>query len=113
MLCSHFVSLSLSVSLSLYQPAFALADTHRALIARRLLTQLAEDSRLSKQRLSLCQERAQVLTHEIQLIETRLQQLTEELRKKQSVVALAQREYEECTERIKVNEEKKIGLCIR
>lgn len=90
-----------------------MADTNRALQSRRMLVSLVEDTRKSQVRLLTSTERYNTLKHDISALETRLAVLQQELHQKKAIVGAAKEEMEQMTERIKYNEEKKTGLCIR
>eukprot|EP01033_Poteriospumella_lacustris_P004527 gene4527-3236_t len=110
---SWFTDKLLTYNIQLFQPAFAMADSNRAMQCRRLLSNLSEESKQAKLKLVQCEEKRTSLTQEISSIESRLAALQEEFQRKQLLVANAKKEYQDCSVRIEYNEAKKIGLCIR
>jgi len=110
---SWFTDKSLSYTIHLLQPAFALADSSRAVQSRRLLKTILEESRQAKERLIQAKERSSSLNLEITAIQARMIALQQELSNKKAIVDAAEKELQECAERIAINEAKKAGLCIR
>eukprot|EP00981_Chlorochromonas_danica_P007867 scaffold1885_cov161-Ochromonas_danica.AAC.10 len=95
------------------QPAFVQADANRVLQSRRLLWTLVENSRQAQMKLMGSRQQYASLSSEIATIEAKLVALQQELANKKSLVNTAKAEVDEMEQRIKVNSEKKAGLCIR
>lgn len=95
------------------QPAFAMADANRAKQCRKLLSSMSEESKKAKLQLISAKERHVTLISDIASLESRIQALTIELNNKKAIVDAAQKEVDETSQRIKYNEDKKMGLCIR
>jgi len=90
-----------------------MADQNRASQCRKLITSMSEESKKAKVRLITAKDRHSTLSQEIAVIEAKLLALTTELNSKKTVVEIAQKEIDETSQRIKYDEEKKTGLCIR
>jgi predicted nucleic acid-binding Zn-ribbon protein len=90
-----------------------MADMHRSVQARKLLHLLDAETRKAKTKLTTYREKEHVLKNEVASLEQKLQLLQNELLNKKNLVKTAEHELEELNERIKYDEEKKMGLCIR
>lgn len=90
-----------------------MADLHRTMQSRKLLTQLGDEAKKAKVKLVTHREKFHSLKSEITAIEKRLAQLQSELQNKQNLVSTAEHELEELNSKIKYDEEKLRGLCIR
>jgi len=110
---SWFTSKTLSYSIHLHQPAFAVADSNRVRQSQRLLQTTIEDSRRAQMRLLTANDRLGGLCNEIDGLAKRIALLSTELDGKHVVLKSAMEEVEEMETRIQYNREKKNGLCIR
>lgn len=90
-----------------------MADLHRSLQSRKLLHQLTDEANRAKSKLGLHKEKYNTLQNEVHTLEQRLQFLQNELNNKKTVVQNTQKEIDELNVKIKFEEEKKLGLCIR
>jgi hypothetical protein len=90
-----------------------MADSNRAKQCRKLLSSMSEDSKKAKLQLITAKERQATLFTDIASLESRIQALNIELNNKRAIVDTAKKEVDETAQRIKYNEEKKTGLCIR
>ncbi len=90
-----------------------MADLNRSLQSRKLLAQITEDSNRAKAKLVTHKEKYSTLQNEVQTLEQRLQFIQQELENKRNVVKATQKEIDELNVKIKYEEEKKLGLCIR
>ena len=90
-----------------------MADLHRSMQSRKLLHQLKEDANKAKGKLVICKEKYTTLQGEVDTLEQRLQFLKQELEGKKNLVQATQKEIESLNTKIKYEDEKMIGLCIR
>lgn len=74
---------------------------------------MVEDSHKAQITLMTSRERFSTLTTEIASLEARLLAMKQDLESKKNLVRTAEKEVDEMSRRIKMNEEKKAGLCIR
>jgi len=110
---SWFTDKPLTYDIHLIQPAFAMADKNRSNQCRKLLASMSEESKKAKIELLTLKDRHTTVAQEVASLQARLQALTIELQNKTNIVTVAQKEIEETSKRIKYDEEKKMGLCIR
>jgi predicted nucleic acid-binding Zn-ribbon protein len=90
-----------------------MADMHRTMQSRKLLTQLSDEAKRAKEKLVTQRERYHSVQTEITAMEHRLQQLKHELQAKERLAESTHRELEDLNVKIKYDEEKLMGLCIR
>eukprot|EP00600_Ochromonadales_sp_CCMP1393_P006097 CAMPEP_0174975056 /NCGR_PEP_ID=MMETSP0004_2-20121128/12218_1 /TAXON_ID=420556 /ORGANISM="Ochromonas sp., Strain CCMP1393" /LENGTH=263 /DNA_ID=CAMNT_0016225839 /DNA_START=72 /DNA_END=860 /DNA_ORIENTATION=- len=110
---SWFTSKTLSYSVLLFQPAFAVADRNRVQQSQRLLQTTVEDSRKAQVRLIAAAQRANALNADVHILADKIKALSIELNSKESTLTSTKAEVDDMQERISYNLSKKSGLCIR
>ncbi len=74
---------------------------------------MGEDTRKAEVTLLTAREKYGKLANEISTIESKIAALTEELNAKRAIVKVAEQEVVDMEQKIKYNEVKRTGLCIR
>lgn len=110
---SWFNPKMLTYKISLFQPAFKMADKNRVAQCRRLLQVTAEDTHRAKVTAIKAQEKAKTLSTEIEQLQAHIASLSADIEQKQTMLKSSKDEVQEMSARIKFNLEKKAGLCIR
>ncbi len=90
-----------------------MADSTRAIQCRRMLATMGEDTRKAEVTLLTAREKYGKLANEISTIESKIAALTQELNAKRAIVNIAEQEVVDMEQKIKYNEVKRTGLCIR
>lgn len=99
--------------ISFVQPAFSVVDRNRCLRSSNLLQVIVKDTRQAELTLAKSQEKLYHLNIEIPALQAQLEKLQIELSEKKLALSQVISESVDCKERIKNNNEKKNGLCIR
>lgn len=110
---SWLTSKLLSYKISLYQPAFTVADANRCMKSRRLLHSASEHTKQAELKIAECMERKADVEDEISQLQSMLESLQTEFDEKQAVLVGAEKETKEMGVIIMHNLEKRNGLCIR
>lgn len=110
---SWLTSKLLTYKISLYQPAFTVADANRCTKSRRLLHSASEHTKQAELKMAECMEKKAHVENEIAQLQSMLDSLQTEFNQKREVLVGAEKETKDMGVIIMHNLEKRNGLCIR